>query len=134
VASFGATPITYGEGLVDRVRTLTPAVDAVFDAAGRGVLPDSIELRGGTDRILTIADPAAAELGVELSEEAKPSRTGLAELLGLVARGEVSVPVARVLPFAAAAGLVKGVVAVILVLVANKVAHLFGEAGVYQKA
>lgn len=36
--------------------------------------------------------------------------------------------------FAAAAGLVKGVVAVILVLVANKVAHLFGEAGVYQKA
>ncbi|MFC7877785.1 ABC transporter permease [Isoptericola sp. NPDC057391] len=36
--------------------------------------------------------------------------------------------------FAAAAGLVKGVVAVILVLVANKIAHLFGEAGVYQKA
>ena len=36
--------------------------------------------------------------------------------------------------FAAAAGLVKGAVSLGLVLGANKVAHLFGEAGVYQKA
>ena len=36
--------------------------------------------------------------------------------------------------FAAAAGLVKGVVSLALVLGANKMAHLFGEAGVYQKA
>ncbi|MFJ3383535.1 MULTISPECIES: ABC transporter permease [unclassified Curtobacterium] len=34
---------------------------------------------------------------------------------------------------AAAVGLVKGVVGVLLVLGANKVAHVFGEAGVYQK-
>ncbi|HEY3510593.1 ABC transporter permease subunit [Kribbella sp. NPDC051137] len=34
---------------------------------------------------------------------------------------------------AAAVGLVKGVVGVILVLTANKVAHIFGEQGVYQK-
>lgn len=33
----------------------------------------------------------------------------------------------------AAVGLVKGVIAVVLVLGANKVAHIFGEAGVYQK-
>ena len=36
--------------------------------------------------------------------------------------------------FAAAAGLVKGVVSLGLVLGANKLAHMFGEAGVYQKA
>ena len=36
--------------------------------------------------------------------------------------------------FAAAAGLVKGVVSLGLVLGANKIAHAFGEAGVYQKA
>ncbi|MCK9795805.1 ABC transporter permease subunit [Isoptericola sp. 4D.3] len=36
--------------------------------------------------------------------------------------------------FAAAAGLLKGVVSLVLVLGANKLAHLFGEAGVYQKA
>ncbi|GAB4083778.1 ABC transporter permease subunit [Myceligenerans cantabricum] len=36
--------------------------------------------------------------------------------------------------FAAAAGLVKGVVSLVLVLAANRVAHVFGEAGVYQRA
>jgi putative aldouronate transport system permease protein len=36
--------------------------------------------------------------------------------------------------FAAAAGLIKGVVSLALVLGANKLAHAFGEAGVYQKA
>jgi putative aldouronate transport system permease protein len=33
---------------------------------------------------------------------------------------------------AAAVGLVKGIVAVVLVLIANKVAHLFGEQGIYE--
>ncbi|TDE96016.1 sugar ABC transporter permease [Occultella glacieicola] len=36
--------------------------------------------------------------------------------------------------FAAAAGLVKGIVSLILVLGANKIAHVFGEAGVYKRA
>jgi putative aldouronate transport system permease protein len=36
--------------------------------------------------------------------------------------------------FAAAAGLVKGVVSLALVLGANRLAHVFGEAGVYQKS
>jgi putative aldouronate transport system permease protein len=33
----------------------------------------------------------------------------------------------------AAVGLVKGLVGVALVIGANKIAHIFGEAGVYQK-
>jgi NADPH:quinone reductase-like Zn-dependent oxidoreductase len=103
VASYGATPTTYGEGLVDRVRALAPAVDAVLDAAGSGVLADSIELRGGTDRVVTLADPAANDLGVEFPEQSQPSAEELAELIGQVVRGEVSVPVARVLPLAEAA-------------------------------
>ncbi|WP_156762188.1 ABC transporter permease [Microbacterium karelineae] len=36
--------------------------------------------------------------------------------------------------FAAAAGLIKGVVSLLLVLAANKLAHVFGEAGVYQRS
>ncbi|MDR7385757.1 NADP-dependent oxidoreductase [Promicromonospora iranensis] len=103
VAGYGATPTTYGEGLVERVRALAPTVDAVLDAAGSGVLPDSIELRGGTDRVLTLADPAALGLGVEFSERSEHSAETLAEVIGLVARGDVSVPVAKVLPLAEAA-------------------------------
>ena len=103
VAALGATPTTYGPGLVDRVRALAPAVDAVLDTTGRGVLPDSIELRGGTERVLTLADDAAHGLGVEFTERSEPSAEELADLIGAVVRGEVSVPVAHVLPLAEAA-------------------------------
>ena len=68
LTSLGATPTTYGEGLVERVRALAPdGVDAVFDLAGKGALPDSITLRGGTGRIVTIADFGAGQLGVAFS-------------------------------------------------------------------
>ncbi|WND36763.1 NADP-dependent oxidoreductase [Streptomyces sp. BB1-1-1] len=84
LASLGATPTTYGEGLVERVRALAPdGVDAVFDLAGKGALPDSITLRGGTDRIVTIADFSARQLGVTFSQG---SRERSAERLAAVAR------------------------------------------------
>jgi D-arabinose 1-dehydrogenase-like Zn-dependent alcohol dehydrogenase len=43
----GATPVRYGAGVADRVRALG-AVDAVFDAAGKGVLADAIALAGAS--------------------------------------------------------------------------------------
>src|SRR5690242_2446766 len=46
----GATPVRYGAGVADRVRALG-AVDAVFDAAGTGVLADAIALAGGPKQI-----------------------------------------------------------------------------------
>ena len=42
----GATPVRYGAGLAGRVGALGP-VDAVFDAAGTGVLADAIAVAGG---------------------------------------------------------------------------------------
>jgi NADPH:quinone reductase-like Zn-dependent oxidoreductase len=54
----GATPVRYGAGVADRVRALG-AVDAVFDAAGQGVLADAIALAGGPGRVITLSDPAA---------------------------------------------------------------------------
>lgn len=65
VASLGATATLYGEGLVERVQDLAPdGVDAVLDVAGKGALEDSIILRGGTDRIVTLADFRAHQLGI----------------------------------------------------------------------
>ncbi len=52
----GATPVRYGAGLPGRVRALG-AVDAVFDAAGTGVLADAIALAGGPKRVITLSDP-----------------------------------------------------------------------------
>ncbi len=92
----GATPVLYGEGLVDRVRAAAPdGVDAVFDAAGRGALPDSIGLRGGTSRIVTIADPAAFGLGIPFSGEADRDAGDLAEVARQAGDGRLRVTVAE---------------------------------------
>ncbi|MFJ2672687.1 NADP-dependent oxidoreductase [Streptomyces sp. NPDC087525] len=111
VRSLGAVPVTYGDGLVERVRSVAPqGVDAVFDAAGMGALPDSIELRGGTtDRIVTIADQAAAELGVPFSAGmsggavAGRKHAGLAENARLAAEGALRLRIAGTYPLAEAA-------------------------------
>jgi NADPH:quinone reductase-like Zn-dependent oxidoreductase len=81
----GATPVPYGLGVADRVRALGP-VDAVFDAAGRGVLADAVALAGGPGRVITLSDPAAADFGVTLSEPTPDRAPGaLEETIALLA-------------------------------------------------
>ncbi|KQR99745.1 NADPH:quinone reductase [Williamsia sp. Leaf354] len=91
LASLGATATLYGDGLVDRVEQLAPdGVDAVFDLAGKGALEDSITLRGGTDRIATIADFRAHELGITFVSGPTPrSPRRLAELARDAADGSL---------------------------------------------
>jgi NADPH:quinone reductase-like Zn-dependent oxidoreductase len=101
--SLGAEPVTYGEGLVERVRTLAPdGVDLALDVAGSGVLPELIGLAGGPERVVTIADfGGAQEHGVTFSR----GDTGravhvLAEIGDLVESGRFSLPVAQTFPLA----------------------------------
>ena len=106
--SLGAVPVEYGEGLLERVRAAAPdGVDAVFDTAGQGGLQESIELRGGTDRIVTIADFAAAELGVtaSMAGTATPAevRATLGAQLQAVADGTLTIRVAETFDLADAA-------------------------------
>ncbi|MET9563373.1 NADP-dependent oxidoreductase [Streptomyces tauricus] len=105
VTSLGATALVYGDGLVERVRALAPnGVDAVFDAAGKGALEDSITLRGGTDRIVTTADFRARELGIVFAEgPQRRSATRLAELARKAADGELVITVGATYPLAEAA-------------------------------
>ncbi|GAA3797083.1 NADP-dependent oxidoreductase [Streptomyces phyllanthi] len=91
LTSLGATATLYGEGLVERVRALAPdGVDAVFDLAGKGALEDSITLRGGTERIVTISDFRAHQLGITFSSSPRErSAAGLAALAQDAASGKV---------------------------------------------
>ena len=92
---FGAVPVTYGEGLVERVRAVAPGgIDAVFDASGRGEIPDSIELAGGPDRVLTIAAFDAADKGVQI-HVAHATPQDYREILRLVEEGRLRVPISR---------------------------------------
>jgi NADPH:quinone reductase-like Zn-dependent oxidoreductase len=99
---FGATPTTYGEGLVQRVRELAPdGVDRALDAAGGGVLPALVELTGSPDRVVTIADYAGAEqTGVAFSGGLGPERAwhALADAVELIEAGRFRLPVARTFP------------------------------------
>jgi NADPH:quinone reductase-like Zn-dependent oxidoreductase len=105
VRALGAVPVGYGPGLVDRVRALAPnGVDAVLDAAGKGVLRDSIALRGGTDRIVTLADPEAFDLGVTFATGPEErSASDLAAFADRLVAGEVTTTVGAVHPFSRAA-------------------------------
>ncbi|RZU51643.1 NADPH:quinone reductase-like Zn-dependent oxidoreductase [Krasilnikovia cinnamomea] len=86
----GAVPVTYGEGLVERVRAVAPdGVDAALDAAGPEALYASAELVEDRNRIRTmVSDEAAEELGIPALGPAR-SRDRLVELTGLYEQGKL---------------------------------------------
>ena len=95
--SIGAIPVAYGEGLVDRVRAVSPGgVTAVFDAAGgERTLLDSIALCPDTSRIGTIAAyEEAARLGVQ-GIRGPRTAARLARLVDLYDKGELSITISR---------------------------------------
>jgi NADPH:quinone reductase-like Zn-dependent oxidoreductase len=101
--SLGAEPVAYGEGLVERVRALAPdGVDTALDVAGSGVLPELIELAGGPEHVVTIADfGGAQEHGVRFSSgDAGRAVHALAEIGELIGSGRFSLPVAQTFPLA----------------------------------
>ena len=104
VRSLGAVPVTYGDGLADRVRQVVALVDAVADAAGKGGLADAIALAGGPARVMTLADSRAADLGVAFSV-GTPDRApeALDQTMPLLATGNLRIRRERQLPMEQAA-------------------------------
>jgi NADPH:quinone reductase-like Zn-dependent oxidoreductase len=95
--------VRYGPGVADRVRALGQ-VDAVFDAAGKGVLADAIALAGGPGRVITLSDPAAADFGVRLSQPTPERAPGaLDETIGLLADGRLRLRAHTTMPMQQAA-------------------------------
>ena len=104
VRDLGGVPVSYGAGLADRVRELSPSVDAVLDAASTGALRDAITLAADPARILTLADEHAADLGVSLSAPT-PDRApeALDQTMALLASGALRLRRQRHLSMADAA-------------------------------
>jgi NADPH:quinone reductase-like Zn-dependent oxidoreductase len=104
--SLGAIPVLYGDGWADRVREAAPKpVGKVLDAAGYGVLPESVELVGDKARVLTIADAAAFELGITFTTGAEEQEklAALKEITALAADGKVRMALGKDYPLAEAA-------------------------------
>jgi NADPH:quinone reductase-like Zn-dependent oxidoreductase len=100
----GAMPVRYGGNLLSNVREVADRVDATFDAAGKGGLQDAITLTGGPERVITLADEHAAELGVRLSVPT-PDRApdGVDIGMRLLASGELWLRSQQSLPMSEAA-------------------------------
>src|SRR6201996_5412961 len=101
--SLGAEPVAYGGGLAGRGRAPAPGgADLALDVAGSGVLPELIELAGGPEHVVTVADFAGAqEYGVRFSRgddgRALYALNGIGEL---IESGRFSVPAVQTFPLA----------------------------------
>lgn len=97
----GATPVAYGEGLVERLRPF--GVTVALDGAGGAALDASLALVADRGRILTLVDhERAAELGVRVVEGVR-SAGRLAALADLYAKGELRFHVRHTYPLERAA-------------------------------
>jgi NADPH:quinone reductase-like Zn-dependent oxidoreductase len=102
--SLGAEPVTYGDGLADRVRELAPAgVDAALDFVGNGAVDQSLPLLKQRGRIASIADGQSVLAAGGHYVWVRPSSTDLTALTDLVNAGKVMVHVDKTLPLAEAA-------------------------------
>jgi NADPH:quinone reductase-like Zn-dependent oxidoreductase len=101
LAEHGAVPVNYGDDLPARLRAAAQSghIDALLDFFGGGYVAMAVEdLRVSRDRVDTVTDFDAAErFGVQSAGGADAATAAVvAELAGLVARGELEVPIAGV--------------------------------------
>jgi NADPH:quinone reductase-like Zn-dependent oxidoreductase len=101
LAGHGVLPVSYGPGVGDRIRDAAGGrVDAFIDTFGDGYVDLAIGLGIAPERIDTVIDFAAAERhGVKTDgNTVGASAAVLAELAGLVDKGVLEIPIARVYP------------------------------------
>ena len=98
----GVIPVTYGDGVAGRVRQAAGKVDAFIDTFGAGYVELALELGVEPSRIDTIANfEAPGKYGVKAEGNAAgASADVLAELAGLIAAGQLEVPIAATFPLA----------------------------------
>ena len=100
--SHGVIPVSYGDGVADRIRAAAPGgkVDAFIDTVGGDYVQIALDLGVAPDRIDTIANfEAVQKFGVKAEGSAAgASAEILAELAKLVADGELEVPIAATYP------------------------------------
>jgi NADPH:quinone reductase-like Zn-dependent oxidoreductase len=98
----GVTPVTYGEGVEERIRQAAGGTpDAFIDTVGTGYIELALQLGLAPERIETIADFAGAQkYGTKVDGSMTPDDPTqvLAELAGLIAQGDLEIPIAGVFP------------------------------------
>jgi NADPH:quinone reductase-like Zn-dependent oxidoreductase len=103
LSDHGIIPVTYGDGVEDRIRAASSGkVDAFIDTFGGGYVELALKLGVAPNRIDTIIDfAAAAKYGVKTEgNQAAANAEVLGQLAGLLAAGRLEIPIAKVYPMA----------------------------------
>ncbi len=101
LTSQGAVPVSYGDGLADRLRAAAPGgIDAFIDLFGPEYVQLAFDLGIEPARIETIiAREKAQELGAKSEGSGDACTTDvLAEMAELVASGQIEIPIAATYP------------------------------------
>jgi NADPH:quinone reductase-like Zn-dependent oxidoreductase len=100
LAGHGVIPVAYGDGVADRIRQAASKVDAFIDTFGADYVQLALELGVEPSRVDTIANfEAVARYGVKAEGNAAGASAGvLAELAGLIADGQLEVPITATFP------------------------------------
>jgi NADPH:quinone reductase-like Zn-dependent oxidoreductase len=105
IRELGVEFVAYGDGVFDRIATITDRVDAVLDAAGHGGLTEAVAKTGDGSRVVTLADPAgAAAAGATMSASgSNRAPDALAVTMPMLANGSLRLKQHRSLPLTEAA-------------------------------
>jgi len=100
LAGHGVIPVAYGDGVAGRIRQAAGKVDAFIDTFGADYVEVALELGVEPSRIDTIANyEAPAKFGVKADgNTAGAGASTLAELAGLIADGQLELPIAATFP------------------------------------
>ena len=94
--ALGAEPVTYGDGMIDRLHALAPAgVTAAIDLYGTDTIQAARELGVPDERITAIA---ALVDGITPANGANAAPGAIEEIARLVAAGQLRVPIAASFP------------------------------------
>jgi NADPH:quinone reductase-like Zn-dependent oxidoreductase len=101
LADHGAIPVSYGEGVAERIRQVAAGpIDAFIDGYGHGYVELALELGVRPERINTIVDfPAVEKHGVKFEGNAAAANADvLAEIARLIDEGQLEIPIANTYP------------------------------------
>jgi NADPH:quinone reductase-like Zn-dependent oxidoreductase len=104
IRELGAEPVSYGDGLADRVRELAPqGVDVALDLVGGDTVALSTPLMRTPDRLVSITDAVAVKKAGGRYVFVRPDTNDLTSLATFVDEGRLRVHVERTFPLAEAA-------------------------------
>jgi NADPH:quinone reductase-like Zn-dependent oxidoreductase len=101
LADHGAIPISYGEGVAERIRQVAAGpIDAFIDGYGHGYVELALQLGVRPERINTTVDfPAVEKHGVKFEGNAAAANADvLAEIARLVDEGQLEIPISNTYP------------------------------------